>query len=128
MHTLFISLPMHGKTKKEIEQRLLDISRVAIHLACEKFGWDEKEVWWISSVDDQIDKHSEVKDERLLYLGGAIKLLANVDAVYFDEGWDQSEGCRIEFCVCQGYCIPFVLFDDLLKLNIGGKKNEEKEE
>ncbi len=124
MKTLFISLPMHGKSKKEIEQRLLDISRVAIHLACKKFGWKEDEVWWVSAVDNQIDKNSSVKNERILYLGEAIKTLANVDAVYFDKGWTYAKGCCVERFVALKYDIPRVYWNE----NLGGKTDEEKEE
>lgn len=110
--TLFISLPMNGRTKSQIRQRLLDISRQAIHLACAKFGWDENDVWWESSVENAVVEIGECKNNRLLYLGKAIEQLAYVDAVYFDEGWVNAKGCNVERYVALKYGIPIVDYNE----------------
>lgn len=131
MKYVFISLPMSGKTDKEIGHRLCSING-AVKAACaSKFGWDWDEIKTIDNFwdHDEIDNNTDmpVQEPRVFYLGGALQKMSRADAIYFDEGWEESEGCRIEFCVCQEYNIPFMLFDDLLDTK-GDKKDEEKEE
>lgn len=110
MYTVFISTPMHGKTKKEVEKRLIDISRKAMDAACIKFGWKHDEVWWSSNVDCPLPGPLN-KNPRIFCLGNAIKELSTVDAVYFDEGWEYSKGCNVERYVALNYEIPVLFYN-----------------
>lgn len=123
MYTVFISLPMHGKTKKEIEKRLIDISRKAMDAACIKFGWKHDEVWWTSNIDCR-EPGPFNKNPRVFRLGNAIQEMSSVDCVYFDEGWEHANGCNVERYVALKYDIPVLFYN----IEYGGKKDEEKEE
>ena len=121
-HWVFISTPMSGKTDKEIQKRLLDISRKAIQLACKKFGWLEEETWWYSNYGSIRYSGLTETEKRLDYLGDAIKKIGYASAVYFDEGWIDSKGCITENCVCKLYEIPYVDWSE----NLGGDENAEE--
>lgn len=42
-----------------------------------------------------------------------MNFMHDVDAVYFDEGWIEARGCRIENAVCQEYGIKILDFNFL---------------
>ena len=44
-----------------------------------------------------------------------MKFMHNVDAVYFDDGWFEARGCRIENAVCQEYGIKILTSDFLFE-------------
>lgn len=123
MHIVFISLPMHGKTKKDVEKRLIDISRKTMDAACAKFGWKHDEVWWRAN-DECPEPGPLNKYKSVFYLGEAIKIMSTADAVYFDEGWEHANGCLVERFVALKYDIPVLFWN----LEYGGVVNEEKEE
>ena len=124
MYTVFISTPMSGKDKKEVERRLIAISRKAIEAACKKFGWDEKLVWWCAN-DNCTEPGPMNKRKNVFYLGQALQKMSSVDCVYFDEGWEHANGCLVERFVALKYDIP-VLFHNLKYDK--EVQNEEKEE
>lgn len=110
MYTVFISTPMHGKTKKEVEKRLIDISRKAMDAACAKFGWKYDEVWWSSNIDCR-EPGPLNKNPRVYRLGNAIQEMSSVDCVYFDEGWEHANGCLVERFVALKYDIPVLFYN-----------------
>ena len=127
MKFVFISLPMSGKTDKEIGHRLCSING-AVKAACvAKFGWKWDEIKTIDNFwdHDKIDDNADmpVQEPCVFYLGGAIQKMSRADAVYFDEGWEHANGCLVERFVALKYDIP-VLFHNV---EYGGVVNEEKE-
>ena len=113
MHFVFISLPMGDKSDKEIGHRLCSING-AVKAACvAKFGWGWDEIATIDNFwdHDRIEDFSpmSVKRNSVFYLGQAIQKMSRADAVYFDEGWEHSNGCLVERFVALKYDIP-VLF------------------
>lgn len=44
-----------------------------------------------------------------------MKFMHNVDAVYFDDGWFEARGCRIENAVCKEYGIKILTSDFLFE-------------
>ena len=128
MKFVFISLPMSGKTDKEIGHRLCSING-AVKAACvAKFGWKWDEIATIDNFwdHDRIEDFPSmpVKKDSVFYLGGAIQKMSRADAVYFDEGWEESEGCQVERFTALMYHIPTLFYNG----TYGGKKDEEKEE
>lgn len=119
MYTVFISTPMNGKDKKEVERRLIDISRKAMDAACKKFGWDEKLVWWCAN-DNCPEPGPMNKRKNVFYLGESIKKMSSVDCVYFDEGWEHANGCLVERFVALKYEIPVLFYN----VEYGGVVNE----
>lgn len=45
----------------------------------------------------------------------SIDAMANVDAVYFAEGWAKARGCRLERMVCQNYGVKILDSDFLFE-------------
>jgi Asp-tRNA(Asn)/Glu-tRNA(Gln) amidotransferase A subunit family amidase len=45
----------------------------------------------------------------LKYLAKSIEAIADVDLVYFMNGWKDARGCRIEFECCIQYGVKFIL-------------------
>lgn len=46
---------------------------------------------------------------RLFYLGSTIRdFMSEVDAVYFADGWEKAEGCRVEHFICKEYGIKIL--------------------
>lgn len=126
MKFVFISLPMSGKTDKEIGHRLCSING-AVKAACvAKFGWKWDEIatidnFWDHDRIEDFPPSMPVKKDSVFYLGGALQKMARADAVYFDEGWERATGCLVERFVALKYDIP-VLFHNL-KYD-GGTKDE----
>lgn len=125
MHYVFISLPMNGKTDKEIGHRLCSINGKVKQACKEKFGWDWNDIRTIDNFWDHKFANSglPVQHIRVLYLGEAIQKMAHADAIYFDEGWENSTGCQVERYVALKYEIPPLFYNVY-----GGVKDEEKEE
>lgn len=112
---VFISLPMSGKTDKEIGHRLCSING-AVKAACvAKFGWKFDEIKTIDNFwdHDRIEDSSfmPVKKDSVFYLGGAIQKMSRADAVYFDEGWEHANGCNVERFVALKYDIPVLFYN-----------------
>lgn len=101
---VMISLPMNGHSDEDIRKR--------IQLLTEKFS-----KLHIDVVDSFITEEKVCNHPNVYYLGRSImQFLSDVDAVYFDNGWEQARGCRIEHEVCKQYGIKrlyFTFFDDL---------------
>ena len=100
---VMISLPMNGKKDQDVIARMLELK-------------SEFEKLHIEVID------SFIKDEaplgtihpNIYYLGRTLKnFLSEADAVYFDDGWREARGCRIERKVCEEYGIK-ILDSDFL--------------
>lgn len=122
MKFVFISLPMSGKTDKEIGHRLCSINGAVKEACVAKFGWKFDEIKTIDNFwdHDRIDDNADmpVKEPCVFYLGGAIQKMSRADAVYFDEGWECSTGCQIEFFTAINYERPVLFYSG----EYGGKK------
>ena len=92
---VMISLPMNGRSNEEIKARMQQLR-------------DEFAKLHIEVVDSFITDEFEGESIHpgIYYLGRTLtQFMHNVDAVYFDEGWIEARGCRIENAVCQEYGI-----------------------
>ena len=96
MKKLFISQPMRGKTKEEIEETRERVIETAKNI----FG----EVEVIESYFS--DYNPENGCIPLKYLSASINLLADADIAYFAEGFDEARGCLIEEECARKYGIP----------------------
>ena len=115
---VMISLPMNGHSDEDVRKR--------IQLLTEKFS-----KLHIDVVDSFITKEKECYHPNVYYLGRTImKFLSDVDAVYFDNGWNNARGCRIENQICKEYRIK-CLYPEFLNdidseqnvININGGSN-----
>lgn len=88
---IFISMPMNGKTDKEIRK---DFEKKKIYLK-DQWGFNPEMV--IDSIIGDGDTNP------LEYLGKSISLMADADLVLFASGWEQARGCKIEHEVAVAY-------------------------
>lgn len=87
---IFISMPMNGKTDKQIKAELEQAKRKII----DEYGDAE-------FVDNYFGD-TEAEDP-IEMLGKSISLMSEADAIYFCEGWESARGCRIEHEVATVY-------------------------
>ena len=101
---VMISLPMNGRKKEEVEARMQKLKEdfAKLHIdVVDSFLTDEIENSYHPGV---------------YYLGRTLtQFMHNVDAVYFDDGWFEARGCRIENAICQEYGIKILTSDFLFE-------------
>ena len=94
---VMISLPMNGRKKEEVEARMQKLKEdfAKLHIdVVDSFLTDEIENSYHPGV---------------YYLGRTLtQFMHNVDAVYFDDGWEKARGCRIERNICNEYDIKIL--------------------
>lgn len=88
--TIFISMPMRGKTEKQIKAELEQAKRKII----DEYG----DVEFIDSYFPEGQQGSPV-----MMLGKSIMLMSGADLVFFADGWESARGCRIEHEVATQY-------------------------
>lgn len=96
-----ISQPMSGKSPNEIkfvrDQAVEELSSKGYVVINTFFSSD-----WEDSKKDELERHG-VKNQSIAFLGRAIALMSQCDAVYFCYGWEDARGCIIEHDVAQTY-------------------------
>lgn len=93
---VFISQPMKGKTKQEIideRESIVDYLKDNGHTI-------------IPSII--VEEYPETIAERVWYLGFEIIEISKADAVYFMDGWENSNGCKIEHAVALEYGLKII--------------------
>ncbi len=95
---VFISLPMHGRTDEEIKK---EMERGLERL---KDNYKNEEVELIDTFIDLGDA------PRLVYLGRSIQLMADADLVLFMPGWNEADGCLVEYSTAIRYGIKTCYF------------------
>lgn len=117
---VMISLPMNGRKNEEVKGRIKELK--------EKFA-----KYHIEVVDSFLteEANTNLRNQSVFYLGRTIQnFLSDVDAVYFDDGWEKARGCKIERYICEEYDI--MILDDSFfkqetdKIQIAQYKNENE--
>lgn len=119
---LFISCPMNGATKEEIDKRMHILHKLAeLH-----FGKD------LEVIDTWIDEEApqKCKNNRVWYAGESIKRLSEADYYVginlfdFDTDYEKYFGCDIENFVARLIDMPRCLFPKEIIVKKGDKKDE----
>ena len=105
LKTVFISLPMHGKSNIEIATSIVLAKRAYIRTAkktdlfrfCHNFQPDIRAE----------DNGAQIGKEQIWYLGKAIEMMSKCNEVFFYGDWKNAKGCIIEHEICEKYGIPF---------------------
>lgn len=109
---VMISLPMNGRKNDEIKERMKELKEKFAKLHIDVID---------SFLTDEIENSYH---PGVYYLGRTLtQFMHNVDAVYFDDGWEKARGCRIENAVCQEYGIKILTSDFLFEPKIYNIKN-----
>lgn len=97
MKKLFISMPMSGLNRTEIEQVMSEAKVHAEHIVGEELNL-------IDSVFDFVPGVSHP----VKCIGKSIMIMADADCVYFAGEWWKARGCLVEFLVAGSYGIPIL--------------------
>ena len=109
---VMISLPMNGRKNDEIKERIKELKEKFAKLHIDVID---------SFLTDEIEGSNH---PGVYYLGRTLtQFMHNVDAVYFDDGWEKARGCRIENAICQEYGIKILTPDFLFEPKIYNIKN-----
>lgn len=101
---VMISLPMNGRSDDEVRARMSYLKKEFAKLHIEVVD---------SFITDKIEGSNY---PGVYYLGRTLtQFMHNVDAVYFDDGWFEARGCRIENAVCKEYGIKILTSDFLFE-------------
>jgi hypothetical protein len=95
MMKAMISQPMRGKTGKQIRSERQEAVKFL-----EARGYE--------AVNTVFPDFEPAGSAPLKYLAKSIEAIADVDLVYFINGWKTARGCRIERQCCEDYGIPFI--------------------
>jgi hypothetical protein len=74
-------------------------------------------------VDSFVADETPTGNAALDCLGKSFQIIAQADAVYFMEGWEQARGCKMEYAACRAYGIAI-----LPNPHIGRESQELSEE
>lgn len=96
MKKLFISQPMNGLSNKAIETRRNEI----IEAVKEDYGDIE--------VIDSFFKDAPHDAKPLWFLGESLKKLSEADIVFFEDGWENARGCKIEHECASAYGLSII--------------------
>lgn len=105
---IYVSLPITGYSLSERKKRAKIIKE-----KIQKLGHEA--VTPFDMCDDPSD-HTDMSDKEFYAycMGHCITGLLKCDAVYYDDNWHQSKGCRAESSIAQIYSIPcFYLISDI---------------
>lgn len=101
-----ISQPMGGRAPDEIKfvrDQAIEALTAKGYIVVNTFFPRE----WEESAKGELGR-KEVKNISVAFLGGAIALMAQCDAVYFCRGWEDARGCVIEHDVAQTYGVDIL--------------------
>ncbi|MDR1882042.1 MAG: DUF4406 domain-containing protein [Prevotella sp.] len=95
MKKVIISQPMKGKTEEQVRSERSELVK-----KLEKEGYEV--------VDTIFPDFTNKGNIPLKYLAKSIEYIADVDAVYFMDGWQNARGCKIEHQCCVDYGISII--------------------
>ena len=90
-----ISQPMRGKTEKQVREE-----RAELVIELTKNGYEV-----VDTVFPDFTNHGNIP---LKYLAKSLEYIADVDYVWFMDGWQDARGCRIEHQVCEDYGVKIL--------------------
>lgn len=101
---VFISMPMYGKSKSEIDEAFKKESEDVRAFIAEK-GYKDKKDYDIEIFSGyvELEENSNVRNSALNYLGASLQKLAEADALWMSNGWTNSRGCRLEWICASRY-------------------------
>jgi Asp-tRNA(Asn)/Glu-tRNA(Gln) amidotransferase A subunit family amidase len=95
MKKVIIAQPMRGKTEEQVRAERSELVKILTEQGYEI----------IDTVFPNFTKEGNIP---LKYLAKSLEFIADVDCVYFMDGWQDARGCRIEHQVCVDYGIKII--------------------
>lgn len=98
---LFVSAPTMGRSDKEVE---------AVKQAALNRVWETLDPSATLTDSYCHEDAPQLYGDRagIWYLGESLKRLAESEAAFFADGWEQARGCRIERAVCEAYGVSIL--------------------
>lgn len=126
MRRLMISMPMNGKTDKEIEDEWAQWREAFI-----EYNLTHSNIEPFVVVNTLFE--TPIKDYKyinLYYLAKSIEAMAKeIDVVFFAPGWEKHRGCQIEHHICEEYGIGIITYEmlcnPLVNFPIPGKYKQD---
>lgn len=87
---VFISMPMRGKTDKQIQYEMFGLT-----LLLEGLGYEV--------ADSLVTDGNGARSLPLLCLSKSIEIMSGCDVAFFAKGWEHARGCRIEHDAAVNY-------------------------
>lgn len=101
MRKVFISCPMKGKTKDEIDL-IMDYVKLKIIQVFMPYETVEFVNTWVEG------EFPEDGNRSLFCLGKSLELMAMCDTAVFAKGWEDARGCRIEHEAAMNYGLDVI--------------------
>ena len=100
---VFISIPMSGRADKDVSIEIEQIKKIFMTYISETNPGETVE--FVDNLENDIDPSRcvDLVNDRLLYLGEAIRKMAFCDAVIFAPEWYKARGCEVEYAVASVY-------------------------
>ena len=57
----------------------------------------------VELLDNYYHKNAPDNAGRLWYLGTSIRMMETADIIYFCNGWENANGCKVEYNICKLY-------------------------
>ena len=104
---VFISIPMSGRADKDVSIEIEQIKKIFMDYISNTNP--EETVEFVDNLDNDVDPSRcvDLVNERLLYLGEAIRKMAFCDAAIFAPRYHKANGCEIEHEIVKTYGLTF---------------------
>lgn len=104
-NNIFISMPMSGKTREEIEKEMEEIKQFIKDTQVNDWGvFNTQDVPLI--IDEPLADHERYS---LQCLAKSLEMLAEADLIIMAKGWQRARGCVIEHeCAVRYLNIPII--------------------
>lgn len=106
---VFISIPMSGRADKDVSIEIELIKKIFMDYILDTNPGENVE--FVDNLDNDVDPSRcvDLVNDRLLYLGEAIRKMAFCDAVIFAPEWYKAKGCEIEFTAASTYGLTYYI-------------------
>lgn len=107
---VFISMPMNGKTKSEIDE-CTQQAVADIHKFIAENGYKGKKDYDIEAFSGyvELEENTNVRNSALNYMGASLQKMAEADVVWACVGWRAARGCLLEIKAASVYGIDTLL-------------------
>lgn len=106
---VFISMPMNGKTKSEIDE-CTQQAVADIHTFIDRHGYKGKKDYDIEAFSGyvELEENPNIRNSALNYMGASLQKMAEADVVWACVGWKAARGCLLEIKAASAYGIDTI--------------------
>lgn len=107
---VFISMPMNGKSKSEIDE-CIQQAIADIHQFIAEIGYKGKKDYDIEAFSGyvELEENPNILNSALNYMGASLQKMAEAAVVWACAGWTEARGCVLEIKAASAYGIDTFL-------------------